>query len=117
MAALGVPLSRDTALRVLLRVPLPDVSVPGVLGAGDFALRRGQVYATVLTGAGTGQRAGVLDGRKADVLEPGCAATLVPGSCAGTGPVPMARRPAGRCPVRCRPVTAGICGISWPRRS
>ena len=69
MAALGVPLSRDTALRVLLRVPLLDVSVPRVLGAGDFALRRGQVYATVLINAETGQRVDVLDGRKADVLE------------------------------------------------
>ena len=69
MAALGVPLSRDTALRVLLRVPLPDVSVPRVLGAGDFALRRGQVYATVLINAETGQRVDVLDGRKAGVLE------------------------------------------------
>jgi transposase len=69
MAALGVPLSRDTALRVLLRVPLPDVSVPRVLGVDDFALRRGQVYATVLINAETGQRVDVLDSRKADVLE------------------------------------------------
>jgi transposase len=69
MAALGIPLSRDTALRVLLRVPLPDVSVPRVLGVDDFALRRGQVYATVLIDAESGQRVDVLDGRKADVLE------------------------------------------------
>jgi transposase len=64
-----MPLSRDTVLRVLLRIPLPEASVPRVLGTGDFALRRGQVYATVLTGAGTGQRVDVLEGRKADVLE------------------------------------------------
>jgi hypothetical protein len=32
LAALGAPLSRDTALRVLLRLPLPQVSVPRVLG-------------------------------------------------------------------------------------
>ena len=43
--------------------------MPRVPGAGDFALRRGQVCATILTGAGTGQRAGVLASRKADVLE------------------------------------------------
>jgi transposase len=69
LAALGIPLSRHTALRILLRLPLPEVAVPRVLGAGDFALRRGQVYATILIDAQTGQRAGVLASRKADVLE------------------------------------------------
>jgi transposase len=69
LAVLGVPLSRDTALRILLRIPLPHASVPRVLGVDDFALRRGQVYATVLIDAETGQRVDVLDGRKAVVLE------------------------------------------------
>jgi hypothetical protein len=32
LTVLGVPLSRHTALRVLLRLPLPEVSVPRVLG-------------------------------------------------------------------------------------
>jgi len=40
-----------------------------VLGVDDFALRRGQVYATVLIDAGTGQRIDVLAGRKAEALE------------------------------------------------
>jgi transposase len=69
LAALGVPLSRHTALRVLLRLPLPEVSVPRVLGVDDFALRRGQVYATVLIDATPGERTGVVAGRKAEVLE------------------------------------------------
>jgi transposase len=69
LEVLGVPLSRDTALRVLLRLPLPDVSVPRVLGVDDFALRRGQVYATVLIDAQTGERVDVPGGRKAGVLE------------------------------------------------
>jgi transposase len=69
LAALGVPLSRHTTLRLLLQHPLPEVSVPRVLGVDDFALRRGQACATILTGAQTGQRAGVLPGRKAEVLE------------------------------------------------
>src|SRR5207247_5315733 len=35
----------------------------------DFALRRGQVYATILIDAQTGQRVDVLASRKAEVLE------------------------------------------------
>jgi hypothetical protein len=40
-----------------------------VLGVDDFALRRGQVYATILIDAQTGQRVDVLASRKAEVLE------------------------------------------------
>jgi transposase len=65
LAVLGIPLSWDTALRL----PLPEVAVPRVLGVDDFALRRGQVYATILIDAQTGQRVDVLASRKAGVLE------------------------------------------------
>jgi hypothetical protein len=67
--ALGIPLSRHTALRVLLRLPLPAVAVPRVLGIDDFALRRGHGYATIMIDAQTGQRVDVLAGRTADVVE------------------------------------------------
>jgi transposase len=69
LAVLGVPVSRHTALRILLRLPLPQVSMPRVLGVDDFALRRGHVYATILINAGTGERVDVLAGRTADVVE------------------------------------------------
>ena len=62
-------LSRHTALRALLRIPLPVLAVPQVLGIDDFALRRGLVYATVFIDAGTGRRVDVVPGRTADVTE------------------------------------------------
>ena len=67
--ALGIPLSRHAALRVLVSLPLPDVPVPRVLGIDDFALRRGHDYATILIDAETGQRVDVLAARTADVVE------------------------------------------------
>ena len=69
LPALGIGVSRHTAVRVLLQVPLPALAVPRVLGIDDFALRRGMVYATILIDAGTGRRVDVLEGRTADVVE------------------------------------------------
>src|SRR5579875_602486 len=69
LPALGIAASRHTSLRVLLRSPLPALTVPRVLGIDDFALRRGQVYATVLIDAETGRRVDVVPGRTTDAAE------------------------------------------------
>jgi transposase len=69
LPALGIAASRHTMLRVLLKIPLPALAVPRVLGIDDFALRRGLVYATVLIDAGTGRRVDVVQGRTADAAE------------------------------------------------
>lgn len=83
---------------------MPEVSVPRVPGVDDFALRRGHGYATVLTGAGTGERAGVLAGRTAEVLEawlrghPGVQVVCRDGS--GAYGNPRELHPTGKvCPV------------------
>lgn len=69
LPALGIGTSRDTALRVLRGIPLPEVVVPRVLGIDDFALRRGQVYATALIDSETGRRVDVIEGRGAEVVK------------------------------------------------
>ncbi len=69
LPALGIGVSRHAMLRVLLKIPLPALAVPRVLGIDDFALRRGSIYATVLIDAGTGRRVDVVQGRTADVAE------------------------------------------------
>jgi hypothetical protein len=60
LTALRIRLSRHTAIRSLLRIPLPPRPVPRVLGVDDFALRRRHRYASVVIDAASHQRVDVV---------------------------------------------------------
>lgn len=67
-AALGVAVHRGTLLRLVIDLPDPLITAaPEVVGV-DFALRRGDVYATILVDATTGRAIGILAGREAGPL-------------------------------------------------
>lgn len=62
-------MSRQSAVRSLLRPPLPAPPVPEVIGVNDFALRQRHHYATVIIDAVTRERIDVLADRQADTLQ------------------------------------------------
>jgi transposase len=65
---LGLRASRDTLLRLVRALPDPPIGVVTVLGVDDFAIKRGQTYATIVLNMATRQPIDVLPDREADAL-------------------------------------------------
>jgi len=65
---LGMAASPSTVLRLVRRTVLPAFPAPRVLGVDDFALRKGQVYGTLLVDNETRRPVDVVRERTAEVL-------------------------------------------------
>ncbi|WP_327138639.1 transposase (plasmid) [Streptomyces sp. NBC_01340] len=108
--ALGAPAAKDTLLRLLRAFPEEPVGQVRVLGVDDFALRKGDSYATVLVDLERRRPVDVLPGRDADPLATWLLDHPRWRSSAATGPERTRRAPA-RAPRKLyRSPTPGTCG-------
>lgn len=69
LSYLKIQASGDTLLRVVRRTAMPPVTAPRILGVDDWAVKKGQVYGTILVDQEAHQVVDLLPDRSAETLE------------------------------------------------
>jgi hypothetical protein len=100
---LGAPVSRSTLILLIMRLPeLVQGMAPRVLGADDFALRKGKRYGMILLDVQSHRAVDVLADRATRPSRHCCEHAPASRSSAGSAPVRTLRRPARPRPMHCR---------------
>lgn len=112
---LGVPVAKDTLLRLVRALPEQPVCDVRVVGVDDFALRRRHVYATILVDLEARRPVDVIEGRDAQPVAMWLAAhPEIEVVCRDRGRAYAEAARAGHLKP-CRWRTAGTCGTTCAR--
>ncbi|MFE2164071.1 transposase family protein [Streptomyces sp. NPDC059447] len=112
---MGMPVAKDTLLRLLRASALEEPGAVRVLGIDEFALVKGHGYATLLVDLEVRRPIDVLPGREAETVARGSRAIRKSRSSAVTGPPPIPRQPEWPLLKRSRSQTYGTSETTSPK--